>query len=68
MIKDTLSHLPSGTVTFLFMLGATLLTMDANLSEPIPLNEHLFLVTLFSFLAYTVYSIVALLRAFRIPW
>jgi hypothetical protein len=49
------------------MLCAGLLTIQANLSAPIRLNEHLFLIALFSFLAFTAYWIVALLRAFRIP-
>lgn len=56
-----------GTAIFLFMFFAGLLTLRANLSDPVRLDERLFLVGLVIFLAYTVYWVVALLRAFRVP-
>ena len=56
-----------GTAVFLFMLFAGLLTMRANRSDPVRLDESLFLTGLAIFLAYTVYWIVAMVRAFRIP-
>ena len=56
-----------GVVVFLFMFSVGLLAIDANLSEPIRLNERLFLTALIIFLAFTAYWTVALLRAFRIP-
>ena len=56
-----------GTALFLFMLFAALLTIRANRSDPVRLDEGLFLTGLVIFLAYTVYWVVALVRAFRIP-
>lgn len=56
-----------GTALFLFMLFAGLLTLRANLSDPVRLDERLFLIGLGIFLAYTVYWTVALLGAFRVP-
>jgi uncharacterized membrane protein len=56
-----------GSALFLFMFFAGLLTLKANLSDPVRLNERLFLIALVIFLAYTVYWTVALLRAFRVP-
>lgn len=55
-----------GTALFLFMLFAGLLTLRANLSDPVRLDERLFLVGLAIFLAYTVYWTVAPLRSFRV--
>ena len=56
-----------GTALFLFMLFAALLTIRANRSDPVRLDESLFLTGLAIFLAYTVYWVVAMVRAFRIP-
>jgi hypothetical protein len=56
-----------GTALFLFMLVAGLLTIKANLSEPVRLDERPFLIALMIFLTYTAYWTIALLRAFRIP-
>ena len=56
-----------GVAVFLFMFGVGLLTIDANLSEPIRLNEHLFLIALVGFFAFTAYWTVTLVRAFKIP-
>jgi uncharacterized membrane protein len=56
-----------GTALFLFMFFASLLTIRANLSDPVRLDERLFLTGLAIFLAYAVSWTVALLRAFRIP-
>jgi hypothetical protein len=56
-----------GTVLFLFLFVVGLLTLRANLSDPVRLDERLFLISLLIFLAYTTYWTVALLRAFRVP-
>lgn len=56
-----------GTALFLFMLFVGLLTFRANLSDPIGLDESLFLTGLAIFLAYTLYWTVVLLRSFRVP-
>lgn len=56
-----------GTALFLFMLFVGLLTLEANLSDPVRLDERLLLIVLVIFLAYTVYWMVALLTAFRVP-
>jgi uncharacterized membrane protein len=55
-----------GTAIFLFMLLAGVLTMRANLSEPVRLEEGVLLIGLAIFLAYTAYWTLALLRAFRV--
>jgi uncharacterized membrane protein len=52
---------------FLFMLFTGLLALRANLSEPVRLDETVFLAALVIFLAYTVYWTIVLLRAFRKP-
>jgi hypothetical protein len=56
-----------GTALFLFLFFTGLLTISANLSQPVRLNEGLFLSGLVIFLVYTGYWMLALLRAFRIP-
>ena len=56
-----------GTALFLFMFVAGSLTLRANLSDPIRLNETVFLSALVIFLGYTLYWTIALVRAFRIP-
>jgi len=56
-----------GAAVFGFMLCAGLLTVHANLSVPIRLNERLFLIALGGFLVYTAYWTIALLRTFRMP-
>jgi uncharacterized membrane protein len=56
-----------GTALFLFMFVIGLLTLRANLTDPVHLNETAFLSALVVFLAYTIYWTIALVRAFRIP-
>lgn len=56
-----------GTVLFVFMFLIGLLTLRANLSDPVRLDERLFLIALGVYLLYTVYWTVSLLRAFRVP-
>ncbi len=69
LAAEKLTHLlwQFGTAVFVFMLFAGLLTMRANRSDPVRLDESLFLTGLVIFLAYTVYWIVALVRTFRVP-
>ncbi len=52
---------------FLFLLFAGFLTIRANRSDPIRLEEGLFLLGFVIFLAYTLYWVVGLVRAFRVP-
>jgi uncharacterized membrane protein len=56
-----------GTAVFLFLLLAGFLTIRANRSDPVRLEEGLFLIGLGIFLVYTLYWVVGLVRAFRIP-
>jgi hypothetical protein len=56
-----------GTALFLFLLAVGLLTLEANRSDPVRLDEPLLLVALGGFLAYTLYWAAALLRDFRLP-
>ncbi|WP_316366088.1 DUF1648 domain-containing protein [Candidatus Thiodiazotropha sp. CDECU1] len=56
-----------GTALFMFMLFTGLLSLKANLSDPVRLDEGPLLVALVVFLIYTGYWTLRLLRAFRIP-
>jgi len=56
-----------GTALFVFMFLVGLLTLRANLSDPVRLDERLFLIALGVFLLYTAYWTVSLLRAFQVP-
>ena len=56
-----------GTALFLFLLAVGLLTLKANLGDPVRLDEPVFLVALSLFLLYTLYWTLALYRAFRLP-
>lgn len=56
-----------GIALFAFFFYISLLTIDANLSDPVRLNEALFLPGLVIFLAYTVYWTIKLVLAFRVP-
>ena len=56
-----------GTATGLLMLGALILTVAANLSDPVRLNEGIFLVMFISYLAYTAWWLVRIFTAFRVP-
>ena len=56
-----------GIALFLFLFVVELLAIEANLSQPVRLNEKLFLSALILFLLYTVYWCIRLFRAFRLP-
>jgi len=56
-----------GVALLLFMLVVSVLAIKANLSDPVRLDEPLFLGALALFLAFTVFWLVRLYRAFRIP-
>ena len=56
-----------GFVLFAFLFIVALLTLDANLSEPVQLNERLFLVFFAAFMIYMPYWLVKLFRRFRAP-
>jgi uncharacterized membrane protein len=56
-----------GTAFFLFFFCIELLTIEANLSQPVRLKEELFLPVLILFLGYTVVWSVGLIRCFRVP-
>ncbi len=56
-----------GSALFAFFFVAKLLTLNANQSDPVRLNERIFLIALILFLIYTAYWCVKYFRAFRIP-
>ena len=56
-----------GIALFLFLFVVELLAIEANLSQPVRLNEKLFLSALTLFLLYTAYWCIRLFRAFRLP-
>ncbi len=56
-----------GAVLFLFLLTAFVLVIEANLADPVRLNEMRFLPALALFLIYTAAWLVRFMLAFRIP-
>jgi ammonia channel protein AmtB len=56
-----------GVAFFLYFFFISILTVDANLSEPVKLNESLFLAFLIIFLIYTVYWCIKFYKSFRVP-
>jgi uncharacterized membrane protein len=67
--KQKMEHLMAqfGAAFFLFFFFTGLLTVQANLSEPVRLNEKAFVPVVVLFLVYTVVWTIGLLRAFRVP-
>jgi len=67
--KQKLEHLMAqfGAAFFLFFFFTGLLTVQANLSVPVRLNEKAFVPVVILFLVYTVVWTIGLLRAFRVP-
>jgi uncharacterized membrane protein len=56
-----------GFVLFVFLFMVGLLTLDANLGDPVRLNEPLFLVFFAGFMLYTLYWLVKLFRRLKVP-
>ena len=56
-----------GTATGLLMLGTLILLVVANRSDPVRLNEDIFLIMFISYIVYTVWWTVRVFTAFRIP-
>lgn len=54
-----------GSALMLFFLVIFALTIHANLSDPVILNERLFFAALILYLLYTVYWVIKLIRMFR---
>lgn len=67
--KQKFQHLMDrfGTAFFVFFFCIGILTVQANLSHPVRLNESVFLLVLVFFLAYTVVWTIGLFRSFRVP-
>ncbi len=56
-----------GTALFALFMGLGVLTVRANLSEPVRLELGLFLPMLVLFLLYTTWWVVGFYRVFRVP-
>ncbi len=56
-----------GIAFFVFFFFISILTLDANLSDPVKLNEPLLLIFLSIFLIYTVYWCIKFYQSFRVP-
>jgi len=56
-----------GVAVFLFLFATGLLTIQANLAEPVRLNEVLAFTFLFLFLIYCVLWCIGFFRSFRLP-
>jgi hypothetical protein len=63
--QDLMDRFGAAFFVFFFCIGV--LTFQANLSQPVRLNERLFLLALVLFLGYTVVWTIGLIRAFRVP-
>lgn len=56
-----------GIALFAFFFFISIIIVDANLSDPVKLNESVFLPFLILFLIYTVYWTIKLIISFRLP-
>jgi uncharacterized membrane protein len=56
-----------GAAVLLFILLTKALTIDANLSNPVQLNYGVFWFLFVAFMAYTVYWVIKMCRAFAVP-
>jgi len=56
-----------GIATGLLMLGTSIISVAANLSDPVRMNEGIFIVILIAYLAYTAWWLVRIFAAFRVP-
>ena len=56
-----------GTILFVFLFVAGLLSIQANLSNPVRLQERPLFVCLALFLAYTLAWVIVFFRGFRLP-
>jgi len=56
-----------GVALLLFLMLTEALTIDANMSSPVQLNSEIFWVLFVAFMAYTIYWIVKICRALRVP-
>ena len=56
-----------GVAVFTFLLCVGLLTLEANVADPVRLNESIFFPIFIAFMLYTGYWCVKLVRVFRIP-
>jgi uncharacterized membrane protein len=54
-----------GVVLFVFLFAVGLLTLDANLSDPVRLNEALFLALFVAYMLYVVSWLVKLVRRLK---
>jgi uncharacterized membrane protein len=56
-----------GAALFAFLFCISLLTLYANLADPVRLNEGMFFIFFIAFMVYTVYWCVKIFRAFKLP-
>jgi len=56
-----------GVALFVLLFGVKLLTLQANLSDPVRLDGSLFMVLFVLFMSYTLWWLVRLVRGFAVP-
>ena len=56
-----------GVAVFLLLLIMGLLSLQANMAQPVRLNDRVFLPALAAFFGYVIWWTIAFFRAFRIP-
>ena len=54
-----------GVAMFVFLFCISLLTLQANLHDPVALNETLFMVVFVAYMSYTLWWLVRLVRGFQ---
>lgn len=65
MVRSTMMEFGTALMLFLFVIGV--LTIKANLSNPVQLNNAFFWPSFILFMAFVVYWCVKLLLMFRVP-
>ena len=56
-----------GVVIFVFFFWISLLTLRANLREPVLLDYRIFMIVFIVFMSYTLWWLVRFVRSFRVP-
>lgn len=56
-----------GVAIFIFFFCITYLAIQANLSEPVRLNETWFMAVFIAYILYTIWWLVRLVRGLRVP-
>ena len=56
-----------GVAIFIFFFCISLLALQANLRDPVQLDNMLFMILFIAYMSYTIWWLVRLVRGFRVP-